>query len=381
MAIRHKSFVRSRPILLLALALITGFPLPSFARDPLQCEMKIVSEKLRDYFAGRRVKEVAVGDVANADPTTPSSAGPGIRKLLIDELERAELKVKLRAPVGLSVSYKARKIPRKNDRSAQQLVVEMRFTVTFTVDNSQEDVLSYRIENEEANCHLLGLTFGHHGSGNAREQQTVLAFEQPKANIDGPIVLAGDKAPFGIEILVNGQPLTPRDEDGFGLVSLEREQTYAVRLVNRAPYEAAVRLSIDGINMFQFSELRQKDGPYAGAPAYDMVLVPPMGTLVIPGWHRNNKTSSRFRITEYAETAAAKVNKNTDIGTIVATFCAAWEKTPPEGEPDGARGPGDDGTGFGEDTSRPYATVRRTIGAVRGSVAVRYKVPPPTPPK
>jgi hypothetical protein len=366
-AIRLKTFVGAKAILLLALSLLVAFPSPSVARDPLRCEMKIVSEKLRDYFAGRRVKEIAVGDVANADPTTPSSAGPGIRQLLIDELQRAELKVKLRAPVGLSVSYRARKIPKPNDRSTQQLVVEMRFTATFTVDNSQEDVLSYRVGDDEANRHILGVSSG---------PQTLVGFDQPKANIDGTTVLAGDKAPFGVEILVDGQPLMPRDEDGFGLVSLTRDQTYAVRLVNRAPYEVAVRLSIDGINMFQFSEIRQKDGPYAGAPAYDMVLVPPTGTLVIPGWHRTNKTSAKFKITEYAETAAAKMNKSTDIGTIVATFCAAWEKTPPPGEPDGARGPGDDGTGFGEDTRMNYAAVRRTVGAVRGSVAVRYRVPP-----
>ena len=39
---------------------------------------------------------------------------------------------------------------------------------------------------------------------------------------------------------------------------------------------------------------------------------------------------------------------------------------------------GEDGTGRGEPTDAKYAAVRRTIGAVRASVAVRYKVPAPT---
>ena len=51
-------------------------------------------------------------------------------------------------------------------------------------------------------------------------------------------------------------------------------------------------------------------------------------------------------------------------------------KTPPVDEPEGSRGVGEDGTGFGEDTTMRYTAVQRTIGAVRASVAVRYKVPP-----
>ena len=163
------------------------------------------------------------------------------------------------------------------------------------------------------------------------------------------------------------------------LVKLQRDQTYAIRIVNRSPIEVAVRLSVDGFNIFAFSEMRQEDGPYKGAPLYDMLLVPPKETVTVRGWHRNNSTSYKFKITDYADTAAAKMNKTTDVGTITATFCAAWEKTPPPDEPDGSRAPGDDGTGFGEPTDMKYTPVKRTIGAVRASVAVRYKVPAPPP--
>ena len=363
-----------------SLALLATLVLPSasFARDPLRCEMKSVSEKLRDYFAGRRIKELAVGDVTNADPTTPSTSGPGIRQLLIEELGRAELKVKLRADVGLTVTYRARKIPLRNNRRAEQIVVEMHFTAMFNADNSQEDILSYRVENDEANRHILGLTVCPVPKGASREQQTVLAFNLPKANLDGTAVLAGDKAAFGLEILVDDKAIQPKDEDGFGVVTLHRDQKYAIRLINRSPLDMATRVSVDGFNVFAFSELRQEGGPYKGAPLYDMVLVPAKGSLVIPGWHRTNTTSDKFKITEYAKTPAAKMNKNTDIGTITATFCAAWEKTPPDDEPPGARAPGDDGTGFGEPTTVNYEPVKRTIGAVRASIAVRYKVPPPS---
>jgi hypothetical protein len=374
-------FTRSKPLAgarltwLLALVALFQFPGVSVARDPVRCEMKTVSEKLRDYFAGRRIKEVAVGDVTNADPTTPSTAGPGIRQLLIEELGRAELKVRLRADVGLTVTYRARKIPLKNNRRAEHVVVEMRFTASFIQDNSQEDILSYRIENEEAIPQILGLTTFPKKLEDL-EQQALLAYTKPKANLDGTVVLAGDKAPFGLEILVDDKPIAPKDEDGFGLVSLKRDQTYVIRLINRSPLEMAVRVSVDGFNIFAFSELRQTDGPYKGAPLYDMVLVPPKDSLTIPGWHKNNTTSRMFKIVEYAETPAAKLNKSTDIGTITATFCAAWEKTPPEDEPPGARAPGDDGTGLGEPKTVNYQPIQRTLGAVRAAIAVRYRVPP-----
>jgi hypothetical protein len=377
--IHYHSSQSAKPlgIPLFALISILLFPSVSLARDPLRCEMKAVSEELRDYFAGRRIKDLAVGDVSNADPTTPATSGPGIRQLLIEELGRAELKVKLIADVGLTVTYRARKIPLRNNRRAEHVVVDMRFTASFNTDNSQEDILSYRVENDEANRHILGLTAFNTEKGAAREQQTVAAYTKPRASLDGTAILAGDKAPFGVEVLVDDKPITPKDEDGFGQVALKRDQTYAVRLINRSPLDMAVRLSVDGFNMFAFSELRQDDGPYKGAPLYDMVLVPANGSLTIPGWHRTDATADKFQITEYGKTAAAKMQKSTDIGTITATFCAAWEKTPPDDEPPGARAPGEDGTGFGEPTAVSREPVRRTVGAVRASIAVRYKVPPP----
>ena len=82
----------------------------------------------------------------------------------------------------------------------------MRFTAMFNTDNSQEDILSYRVEDQEAIPHIIGLTVcQQQPQGTSREQQTVLAFTQPKANLDGPTVLAGEKASFGLEILV-GMP-------------------------------------------------------------------------------------------------------------------------------------------------------------------------------
>jgi hypothetical protein len=363
--------------LLLAALVVLVAPERAAARDPLRCEMKKASEKLRDFFAGRRIKEITVGDVACADDKAPVSSSPGIRLLLVQELERAELKVKPESTLVLAATFRGRKVPLKNDRKVERLIVELRFTATFTADSSQEDILDFLIENDEAIRHIYGFSVNNKKLDKEREQETVVAFSDPKVSLDGDVVLAGDRSPFGMEVLVESHPIKPTDVDGFAQVELKRDQEYKVRLINRSSLEMAVRLSIDGINFLTFSDLKYEDGPYKGSPRYDMVLVPPGKTVTIPGWHKNNRTSLAFRITHYADTAAAKMNRTTDIGTITATFCAAWEKTPPEDEPDGARGPGDDGTGFGQPKSANYKAVQRTIGAVRASVAIRYKVPPP----
>jgi len=100
----HGLFVRTGWILLTALPAVAISPSTAAAHDPLRCELKKAAEELRDFFTGRRIKEVAVGDVTNADPTTPSSSGPGIPQVLIQELERAELRVRLRMALPVAAT-------------------------------------------------------------------------------------------------------------------------------------------------------------------------------------------------------------------------------------------------------------------------------------
>jgi hypothetical protein len=366
---------------LAALVLTSG---SANAHDPLRCEIKVLAEKLRNTFAGQRVMEVSIGEVAPVQPEFPVESATAIRAYLVEELQRVHIQVKLRASTGLTVKYRGKAEPLKEDRERKRLVVEMTCVVTtVSGDNTSSLDVCYTITNQEAVLHILGPTtylFKEPATGKAERetasaQQAVLSFKKPTAPLDGSIALASEKAPFGMEILVDDKPLTPRVEEGFAFVPLQRNQSYAIRLVNRSDLEVAVRLSVDGFNVFAFSEMRHKDGEFKGAPLYDMILIGPKDSVTVQGWHKNNEISARFKITEYAETAAARMNKATDLGTITATFCAAWEKTRPADEPDGTRSVEKDGTGFGADTTMKYTAVQRQIGAVRASVAVRYRVP------
>jgi hypothetical protein len=103
------------------------------------------------------------------------------------------------------------------------------------------------------------------------------------------------------------------------------------------------------------------------------VLVPARGEVTVPGWMISPKKVLGFKVTEYPRTAVAQLGRDkAPTGTITATFSAAWEKEPPKDEPPMARGPGDDGTGFGQSKEIDGKVVQRKVGVVRASVSVRY---------
>jgi hypothetical protein len=95
-------------------------------------------------------------------------------------------------------------------------------------------------------------------------------------------------------------------------VNLDRGEEYVVRLYNRAPFEAAITLTIDGLSMFAFSE----EGNFGS-----QVLIPPGRFVEIPGWYVNKTKTDAFEIGGYAESAAAsKLLPSTSVGVITATF-------------------------------------------------------------
>lgn len=124
----------------------------------------------------------------------------------------------------------------------------------------------------------------------------------------------------------------------------------------------AIRLTIDGLNIFTFSDIRFKDGPKKGDPLHQVYLIKPHAAIAIKGWHRTYESSESFVVTEYAKTAAASLDSKANLGTITAAFAAAW----PEGQPPPADEPpkkksttNGDGTGFGP------AASKHTLGDIR----------------
>lgn len=127
--------------------------------------------------------------------------------------------------------------------------------------------------------------------------------------------------------------------EGQDLVNLQPGDAFAVELINNGDEDAAVQLSVDGVNVFRFSR-------YWGQ--YWFFVVRKHSRLMIHGWHRDNERSDAFQIGEYSKSVAARVlQKPEGVGTITAQFAAAWD--------DPAKRPADEPPGRG--ASRPTMAV------------------------
>src|SRR5262249_52824567 len=137
----------------------------------------------------------------------------------------------------------------------------------------------------------------------------------------------------------------------------------------------AVELKIDGLSMFQFSELRHPDGPRKGEPLYNSLILAPRSHFDVKGWHRTNERSTEFKVAAYDETGAALLQQAANLGTVTANFRASWPKDqpPPADEPSKPKSTtSGDGTGFGKSFEQKFKEVERSVGVIRSSVSVRY---------
>jgi hypothetical protein len=199
----------------------------------------------------------------------------------------------------------------------------------------------------------------------------------PKVHIKkGTVVYADAKSPYGVEIVVDGQPRPVQLKDGLPFVDIKRGEIYEIRVYNDSPLEAACSLTIDGMSVFSFSEIREASGPKQGQPRYTQYVLQPGASPVISGWHRTNERVDSFLVTEYAKSAAGMLKTTAGCGTITANFAAAWEDGAPvpADEPPTKRGPGD-ATGFGPPKKTELKEVKRRFGVLRASVSVRYSKP------
>ncbi|MEZ6123205.1 MAG: hypothetical protein R3C49_08540 [Planctomycetaceae bacterium] len=191
----------------------------------------------------------------------------------------------------------------------------------------------------------------------------------PKLHIEGTTCSAAAGSPYRVEVLVNGQPAGISLQDGLGFVKINKGDTYSIRLHNLSPHDAAVRLSIDGLSVFTFSQLAEPDG----TPKYRFYIVPKNSVGEIKGWHKTNSEVSSFLVTEYDKSAAASINHDQNIGTITAVFSAAWPRTGPKPADEDLTGKGlPNATGFGPPIAQVVEEVQRDVGRVRASVSLRY---------
>src|SRR5262249_28138789 len=104
----------------------------------------------------------------------------------------------------------------------------------------------------------LTVTLPPDGDDKARAKKMEEAIDQPRAKVAGTRIGA-EGSPYAIEILVRkdgdrGHALARAVDlkSGLAFVPIQRGEVYQVRLINDSDHDAAVTLTIDGLNMFTF---------------------------------------------------------------------------------------------------------------------------------
>ncbi|MBX9654065.1 hypothetical protein K2Y11_10655 [bacterium] len=348
--------------------------------DELENELALIAQQLAKFLRGSNEDSLSIGEFTGP-PQLSSHAGPGIIQLLNKALVKLEIRCLPRAKLGLQGKYSLD--DRKATIRGELVDLSGKTLFTFTRDF--------------ANPATFATLFGPTGridpinEPNPSVLQNVVL--NPQTTLSGPRVFASPNSPYGMEVCIkNGNDYTPRlahDVNGLAFLKISRGEAYAIRLINNSPHDAAVRLAVDGISVFAFSENQN----------YKHFIVRRKASKLITGWHRTNQVSDEFLVTNYSKSAAAEILPNSpSLGTITASFSVAWgegepsldrpapeiaapNEAPTEFEPratygaePGSGAPGDepDATGRGEAIRQEYKELRRFVGPMKAAVTIRY---------
>ncbi len=353
------------------------------------------------------VDEVTLGSFTGAQANLAPSFGLAIKKALSDELTKQKITVK---PLGAKFSCKGeftyfsdagkvtidavvregafkRKTYSEDIFDVSDIVALMGGTGKISTDPEQRaQDLAKTIEEPKPVVEETSTKF-------ASEVKTPDALNTPEPPKVKARAIAAQNADYAMEIwrlradsVNNPNPIeadyepVPIEEIEGGLLfaSLDIDNRYAVRLINKTDRLAAATLTIDGLNMFAFSTV----------PEYQRlgkVLVPPgpKGVLV-KGWHNTNENSFAFQICDVGEAAVTEIgnsglNVEEEIGVITARFAVAVDLNKGESLPPDEPQTASLGTKRGPVVGQIYTEMRVKIGLDREVISIRYSHPLPPP--
>jgi hypothetical protein len=303
---------------------------------------------------------------------TPASGGPGIVKSLMDQLNRLDIRVDESAKVFVQGQYDLVK------DSASELPA---LRIDYQVQTGEGKLIASPprgVFGDDSIASTVGLTVALPPDEDPKQrgQRILEAYTKPSFFLSHKTRVATDaRSPYAVEILVDDEPRAVANHEGQAFASIAKDETYMVRLYNDSDYDAAVVLKIDGLSVFTFSDLKDSA---TGSPKFDYVIVPKKSSGTVRGWHRTNDRSYSFKVSEYAQSAAAELKQKSDLGMITAIFSAAWPKDapiPPDepiDQPTRLASRGVNATARGPEISATHKEVERTCGRTRAPITVRY---------
>ncbi len=351
----------------LMIVILASSNLPSAqAATEFKKQIGDAAKGIADFLKQQGDERIAVGQFTGPS-RMPSSSGPAIVKGLTDELTALGITVSRRAKLEVKGDYLAVVDETKRGPAAllRGRIMDTAGKVLFEFEKG--------FSNEATVTEMFGLTVALPPDEAPRERKKRLreSIDEPKTNFAETRILAGPDSPYAIEVLIatpNGYVArAPTTDDGLAFVDIKKEESYAIRIHNKSPHDAAVSLSIDGLNIFAFTDVPQYR-------EMGIVIVGAGSTGTVRGWHRDNQTSDSFLVTDYAKSAAAELKQTADIGTISCSFAAAWPQGT-EPPPDEAAKRSEVATARGAQVEAKYQEVARHIGKTRAAVSVRYVKP------
>jgi hypothetical protein len=343
-------------------------PVRAAEPKPLRKELAVVADAIHSHLRNRSAA-VTVEEFTCADKP-PTNHGPGICLTLSQEFTRLGLRLDRNALFRVKGAYK---VIYDTTLPVKQLAIKLEVRLEEGTANPVLVLdIARAIVDEETVASMLGLTVALPPAGDEEKRTNALAEgikQETRPHLDHTRVRATPASPYAVELLAKRggdyEPVRPRLEEGAAYAPLTRDDVYALRLVNDSDHEAAVTVTVDGIDLFAFSDVK-----------ITSLILPPRSSGLVRGWPVRLDRANEFKVTSYAESAAFRLQSAVPVGVVNVAFAAAWPKdgTPPPDEPRqrtrGSRA--GDATGHGAPVGDRYQPVERAVGVLRASVSIRY---------
>ncbi|MFO0807209.1 MAG: hypothetical protein U0746_01150 [Gemmataceae bacterium] len=324
---------------------------------------------------------VSVGDFSG-----PNKLKVNIAARLKADLERElkSLKVSVADNAKLEVRGDYALVEDPNERDLHALDLNVRFINTDTNKEIAGLNLEAFIKDNSDIAKMAGATVALSPKADRLDRNKGIydAVETPTVAIANTKIRATPNSPYAVELLVGrdseraGPPRPVVVRDGRAFVPIERNEYYQIRLHNSASHDSAVTLTIDGLDMYTFSDDVDRA---TGKSRFQHVVVPAGKAGTVKGWHKTIGTEGKgqvfaFVVTALGRGAASQKKATGSVGVITVTFAAAWPKgsVPPADETDGSRSAAGNETGVGPTIDATMKAVEREIGVVREVVSIRY---------
>lgn len=310
--------------------------------------------RISDLVA-EKLKELSVNELVVTTFVNPHDAqkpgGPGIAETIKDKLRQKGIRSVRKSDYSLTGQFRVSANAQKHFPDGHiQNVPAAKIFFQLKQKGKQQLLLDSSLIDEDG----LGIVEDHADLGTIAGLITPINNAKDLARSMGsdrssePLVEVADKwiqlandPNLKVQILkarASEKNATPRDQDykpvdvlfegNLPYISLKHDDIYIVQIRNDHPYAVAARLTIDGLNMFHFSEEKEK--------RTDLWIFPSRSTYVLRGWHRKGNEVYLFKISDYAGNPRTddESENATDVGAISVSFFSAWKpgENPPPNE-------------------------------------------------